>query len=256
MFDKKIIQKNFSRGAKKYDEAALIQKLAAKKLCDISLPFIKENSTILDLGSGTSFIAKNLIDKKNLKIFEIDLSAEMLASWKDRPSNVVPIQGDIENLPFDNNSFDVIISSFSLQWVNDLEKTFTKIFASLKPNGIFAFCIPTSESLQELRAGNVFKFNDLPKVSELKSAALKAGFFTEKFEINVTKQSFSNALEALKSIKEIGANYSNKQNTLINKSNLKQFDNFCLKNSHLTNRNSNFTNFSLSWNEFYLILSK
>jgi methylase of polypeptide subunit release factors len=39
------------------------------------LPFIKNDATILDLGSGTSFIAKNLTAaKNNYKIFEIDIS--------------------------------------------------------------------------------------------------------------------------------------------------------------------------------------
>ena len=131
MFDKKIIQKNFSRVAGRYDEAAVVQREAVKELCELVVRHKASGvrrGLILDLGSGTSFIAKKLLTYAlrltpyDSKIFELDLSAEMLQSWHDRPSNVFPIQGDIENPPFRNHSFDLIISSFSLQWIEDFEK--------------------------------------------------------------------------------------------------------------------------------------
>lgn len=264
MLDKKIIQKNFSRGAKSYDEAASIQKKTAKKLCDLvvshqssvdcqlsTVDFLK----ILDLGSGTSFIAKNFSDKKNLKIFEIDLSFEMLKSWTQRPENIFPIQSDFEKLPFKHSSFDAIISSFSLQWMSDFEKNFSEIFSLLKPGGIFAFCLPTEGSLKELSAAKIFHFNQFPKVEDLKSALKKSGFVEKSFSIETLQQSFSNGSAALQSIKKIGANYSQKKNNekkkIITKAELKQFNNFCLKNFSTTDKN-----ITVSWFTSYFILSK
>jgi malonyl-CoA O-methyltransferase len=251
MFDKKIIQKNFSRGAGKYDEVALVQREAAKKLVELVVGcqlLAIDNLQILDLGSGTSFIAKNLSQIKNSQIFEIDLSAEMLQSWRDRPSNVFPIQGDIENLPFKNRSFDLIISSFSLQWIENFEETFAKIFSLLKPNGTFAFCLPTSESLSELRAENIFNFHDLPKVEDIKSALKKSGFVKVFFQKKIVKQNFENGYEALKSLKKIGANYSEKRKKIITKTQLKHF---CLKNSSTTDKT-----ISISWIISYFVFRK
>jgi len=273
MLSKKTIQKNFSRGAKNYNEAALVQKAAAKKLCELVFKWIPSYDgvtdrgfatpshdgvqKILDLGSGTSFIAKEILKQnQNVIIFEIDLSLEMLESWTERPSNVFPIQGDIENLPFENQSFDVIISSFSLQWVDDLEKTFVKIFSLLKPNGIFAFCVPTSESLQELKAANIFSFNELPKISDLDSAIEKSAFIKKFFETKISKENFKNGLEALKSLKRIGANSSKREKERITKAQLDQFNNFCLKNSHQLNKNSDAFGFNISWTETYFVLIK
>ena len=110
MINKKIIKHNFSNKAAIYNDCALIQKTAAKKLCDLAKHFIGDESTILDLGSGTSFIAKNLaISQKNIQIFEIDIAHNMLKHWDDRPQNVFPILADIENLPFKNHeTFDII----------------------------------------------------------------------------------------------------------------------------------------------------
>jgi malonyl-CoA O-methyltransferase len=296
MFDKKIIQKNFSRGAGRYDEAAVVQKEAAEELCELVTKWTPQQvrgdkagrnlsplsprtrcrvQKILDLGSGTSFIAKKLLtydkwrseasnlqfaqqrNKKNSKylrltpydskIFELDLSTEMLQSWHDRPSNVFPIQGDIENPPFENHSFDLIISSFSLQWIEDFEKNFSKIFSLLKPKGTFAFCIPTFESLPELREENIFNLNDLPKIEDLKSALKKSGFVEVFFQRKIVKQNFENGYEALKSLKEIGANYSKKKEKKITKTQLKHFR---LKNFQQENKNP----YSLTWIEAYFIL--
>lgn len=289
MFSKKIIAKNFSRGVKAYDETAVVQRKAAGELCELILPFLDTSSLaegresrefkskpklarssafrakddemcILDLGSGTSFVAKKLLtgnlqlttdDRRltpdDLKIFELDLSAEMLQSWRDRPANVFPIQGDIENPPFKNHSFDLIISSFSLQWIEDFEKTFSKIFSLLKPNGTFAFCVPTSESLPELRAENIFNLNDLPKIKDLKSALKKSGFVEIFFQKKIVKQNFENGYEALNSLKKIGANYSKKKEKKITKTQLKHFR---LKNFQRENKNL----YSLTWIEAYFIL--
>ncbi len=258
-FNYEKINENFSRSSKNYDDEAVIQKLAAKKLCDLILPLIKENSNILDLGSGTSFIAQNLYKKaleKNTKIHEIDLSQEMLNHWTPKPSNVFAIQGDIRNLQFEKNSFDIIISSFCLQWLEDFEKNFLQFFQILKPNGIFAFCLPTSESLKELRIASIesgcnFNFNDLPKIEDLKFFLKKSGFIEKEIFQETFIKEFTNGYKALKSIKILGANHSHKIKKLITKTKLQKFNNFCLKNFAINGKTM-----KVSWTASYFILTK
>ncbi|MDX2083145.1 MAG: methyltransferase domain-containing protein [Rickettsiales bacterium] len=229
-FDKKIIATNFSRAAKDYNKMALVQAHSAQKLCALALPFIKNNSTILDLGCGNGFVSKNLSSQKNLKIFESDLSLEMLKqSCGDKK-----ICCDFENLPFKNHSFDILISSFSLQWLNNFEKNFQQFSLKLKSNGILAFCLPTDQSLEQLKiasanSGCNFHFNSLPTINDLKSALKNCGLVEKIFELEVIESEFISGREALQSIKKIGANYSNKKN-FVSKTQLAQFDSFCLKN--------------------------
>ena len=121
IFDKKIIAKNFSNAARNYDEFALIQKQVAQRISALTSPFIKQNSQILDLGSGTGFVASNLSQldeflKNYAKIYEVDLSLEMLKNRPNRHKNIFPLCCDIENLSFKKASFDLLVSSFSLQW--------------------------------------------------------------------------------------------------------------------------------------------
>jgi SAM-dependent methyltransferase len=129
-------------------------------------------------------------DSQFTTIFETDLASDMLKQWSNRPSNIFPIQADIENLPFEKNSFDIIISSFSLQWIFDFEKNFSHFFSLLKPNGIFAFCLPTDETLQELKSAKIFPINDFPHSENLRLILKKCGFVEEKFLKETSWQKF------------------------------------------------------------------
>lgn len=248
-FNKKIVQKNFARAAKSYDEYALVQQLAAEKLCGFIASFVTNNSQILDLGSGTGFVTKNLSRLQKPFIYEVDLALEMLT--KNKQSNIFKTQADIEQLPFKPNSFDIIISSFSLQWLTDFEKNFTHFYSLLKPNGIFAFCLPSAGSLEELKAAEIFKFNQLPQIENLRLSLKNAGFSENLFHKETIRQEFVNGFEALKSLKKIGANHTGSANNLVTKSQLRQFDNFCLKKFRADNKNI-FT----SWIIPYFISSK
>ena len=184
-------------------------------------------------------------------VFEADLSLSML---QQHPNNF-KINCDFENLPFRNHSFDILISSFSLQWLSDFEKNFLQFSALLKPHGIFAFCIPTDKSLEELKLASIesgcdFHFNILPKISDLKSALKKCGFEERLLELEVIKSEFTDAFQALKSIKKTGANYTTKRK-FVSKTQLTQFHSFCLKNFSQPNKK-----ISISWNVSFFIFQK
>jgi malonyl-CoA O-methyltransferase len=236
------VKSRFSKAAKNYDEASEIQQLAAQDFLKNLTPLIKKNQKILDLGCGTSFLAKNLATKKNLKIFEIDLALEMLQNWSQRPENVFAIQGDFEKLPLKENQFDLIISSFSLQWIKNFEAAFLNFSKLLENGGTLAFCLPVQGSLQELKKAEIFSFNDLPESRKIKNLLEKNGFKEKFFSAKTFKQEFQNGLAALKSIKKTGANISYGKQNFVTKKQLAEFNSFCLKNCDAKTKN-----FVLSW---------
>ena len=58
---------------------------------------------------------------------------------------------DEEALPFKEHSFDAVLSSMSLHWVNDLPSTLQQIKRVLKPDGAFVASMLGGSTLQELR---------------------------------------------------------------------------------------------------------
>ena len=58
---------------------------------------------------------------------------------------------DEESLPFEKESFDLVISSLSLHWVNQLPSTFSQIMNCLRKDGVFVGAVFGGETLYELR---------------------------------------------------------------------------------------------------------
>lgn len=267
---------NFSRYSKNYHKLAKIQHLVAKKLIEFANPFLQEkfakNSShlpnMIDLGCGTGFVKQEFFNifynNITANFYEVDLSLEMLKNnVNDKLSNnlFAKINADIKKLPFKNNSFDVIFSSFALQWLEKYEvifDNFTKIIKNcnnLQENGFLIIALPITGSLQELKLANIasdcnFDFLNFPEKHNILLNLEKAGFKPLFDYEQIIDQNFSSGTEALKSIKDIGANYANAGN-IINKNKLKKFNQFLYENFSDIKLNTSFI--KISWNVVYII---
>lgn len=107
---------------------------------------IKEGDYVLDLGSGAGndcFVARSLTGDKG-KVIGLDFTETMIEKansnlLKTNFQNIEFVLGDIEKMPFNNNSFDVVISNCVLNLVPDKAQAFAEIYRVLKPGG--HFCI-------------------------------------------------------------------------------------------------------------------
>ena len=105
---------------------------------------IKEGQTVLDLGSGAgldAFVARSIVGESG-RVIGVDMTPEMnekarANAEKQGYTNVEFLQGDIENLPLDDHSVDVVISNCVLNLVPEKEKAFAEIYRVLKPGGHF-----------------------------------------------------------------------------------------------------------------------
>ncbi len=107
---------------------------------------IKEGDTVVDLGSGAGndvFVARALVGEQG-KVIGIDFTPEMIKKAernKERLGykNVEFKLGEIEKIPLESNSTNVVVSNCVLNLVPDKKKAFVEIYRILKPGG--HFCI-------------------------------------------------------------------------------------------------------------------
>lgn len=107
-----------------------------------ALASIKVGETVLDLGSGAGFdcfLAANKVGPKG-KVIGVDMTQEMIEKARANAAkagyNSVEFrQGEIERLPVDDGTVDVIISNCVINLVPDKEKVFKEAFRVLKPGG-------------------------------------------------------------------------------------------------------------------------
>lgn len=119
---------------------------------------INPGNSVLDLGSGAGndcFVARSIVGETG-KVTGLDFTEEMLLRANNNLEktgfkNVDFVQGDIENMPFPDNSYEVVISNCVLNLVPDKQKAFSEIARVLKLSG--HFCISDVVLLGSLPAG-------------------------------------------------------------------------------------------------------
>ena len=111
---------------------------------------IGEKMTVLELGCGTGnlWIGHDEITDKFEKLILTDLSDGMLEKAKEnlgKRKNTEFRIADIQDLPFDDDSFDMVIANSMLYHIPDLRKGIREVRRVLKDNGIF-YCATLGEN--------------------------------------------------------------------------------------------------------------
>lgn len=116
---------------------------------------IQDESKVLELGCGNGLLwAKNKeVIKQSLDITLSDLSEGMLQSAKENINNPnIKYQIiDVQDIPYEDESFDVVIARHMLYHVPDIDKALSEIKRVLKPNGKFYASTNGSENMKELK---------------------------------------------------------------------------------------------------------
>ena len=119
---------------------------------------IPANGVVLDVGTGTGVIPFAGVETSGpgVKFVGIDLSDGMLAKAgqiaadKGLQSQVEFLKMDAENLVFEDNSFDAVISLYALHHFPNPKRALSEIFRVLKPGGKAVIAVGSSPALLSL----------------------------------------------------------------------------------------------------------
>jgi ubiquinone/menaquinone biosynthesis C-methylase UbiE len=106
---------------------------------------LRPGDTVLDLGSGAgndAFVARAIVGESG-RVIGVDMTAAMIAKARANAAklgyvNVEFRLGEIEHLPVERDSVDVVVSNCVLNLVPDKRQAFAEVFRVLKPGGHFS----------------------------------------------------------------------------------------------------------------------
>ena len=116
---------------------------------DSILKPIANNKTILDLGCGTGILTGRLL-RWNSRPFGIDPSERMIEIARTEFPGIEFRLGSAENLPYQNEIFDIVASSLVMHYIKNLDPVFRNVYRVLRRNGAFVFSMhhPFNESFK------------------------------------------------------------------------------------------------------------
>jgi len=102
------------------------------------LPLLGEikGKKILDVGAGTGRLSLPLFNEGAL-VTALDVSAEMLKLLKQKQPDIDIVTGEAEDMPFPDNTFDVVVCAFLIVHLKDPIVFFDEVYRVLKPGGKF-----------------------------------------------------------------------------------------------------------------------
>lgn len=182
---------------------------------------ITEDIKVLELGCGTGELWKSNLDSidKIEQLIIADFSSDMVEKTKSVIGNRDNVEYkimDIQNISFENETFDIVIANMLLHHVDDIDKALDEVNRVLKKGGIF-YCATFGENGVVDYLASLFK-NEINRELENKTFTLQNGKnYLIRYFNNVEKLIYDDELQvtniddlvqyiqSLRGISEIGS---------------------------------------------------
>jgi ubiquinone/menaquinone biosynthesis C-methylase UbiE len=102
--------------------------------------------SVLDCGCGTGKMLQTLLNIYN-HVYGIDLCIDMLKVIEGYKEKVKVVTGNIQEMGFKNNTFDIVICKGSLHHLTNPEDAIKEIWRVLKKNGLFILSEPCRDNV-------------------------------------------------------------------------------------------------------------
>ncbi len=213
--DKRKVARSFSRAASTYEDVAVVQQAVLTEHLD-RLSFTKITpGRILDLGSGTGTGAEALIKKYTAsRVIAMDIAEGMLQEHRKRlprfRNRTDLVCADLDFLPFQENSVDLVFSNLAIQWSNDLDKVINEFRRILKTGGLLSFTTVGPDTLRELRDAwtsieDKVHIHDFLDMHEIGDALISNGFGAPVLDVERYTLTYPDVKSLLRDLKRLGA---------------------------------------------------
>jgi SAM-dependent methyltransferase len=208
VFDRAAVRRHRDRAAATVDGVAEVLRDAAGRLLDRLDDTVRRFGTALDVG-GRGVVAP-LLRARGIDVVSCDLSPAMAARWGG-----VAVAADEEFLPFAPGSFDLVVASLSLHWVNDLPGALIQLRQALRPDGLLLASVPALGTLGELRqalteaeaaltGGASPRVSPFPDLRDCAALLQRAGFALPVADVEEITLLYADRLALLRELRAAG----------------------------------------------------
>lgn len=208
IFDRRAVRRHRDRAACRVGAVGDVLRDAAERLLDRLNDTTGRFGRALDLG-GRGVVAP-LLRARGIDVVSCDLSPAMA-----RLNGGTAVAADEEFLPFGADSFDLVVASLSLHWVNDLPGALVQLRLALRSGGLLLASLPTLGTLGELRqalteaevaltGGASPRLSPFPDLRDCASLLQRAGFALPVADVEDLRLLYTDPLALLRDLRAAG----------------------------------------------------
>jgi SAM-dependent methyltransferase len=208
VFDRAAVRHHRDRAAATVGGVGDVLRDAAARLLDRLDDTTRRFSHALDVG-GRGVVAP-LLRARGIEVVSCDLSPAMAAG-----NGGHAVAADEERLPFAPATFDLIVASLSLHWVNDLPGALIQLRQALRPDGLLLASLPALGTLAELRqaltvaeaaltGGASPRVSPFPDLRDCAALLQRAGFALPVADVEELTLLYADRLALLRELRAAG----------------------------------------------------
>lgn len=214
LFDRNLHRARLDRAAPDFASADFLKARTAQDVVMRLETILRRFPVAVDLGARNGHFFKALSEsdaRQNIDtLIEADLSGRMLAG-RETPRVVA----DEERLPFGDATLDLVVSTLSLHWTNDLVGALIQIRRALRPDGLFLGAIFGGATLTELRQcllaaeaevsdGAAMRVSPFADAIDAAGLLQRAGFALPVADVDRVKVRYSHPIKLLQDLRRMG----------------------------------------------------
>ncbi|MFK7814719.1 MAG: malonyl-ACP O-methyltransferase BioC [Gammaproteobacteria bacterium] len=215
MLNKQLISKDFSNAADTYDAAAIVQQEICNRAIERLQMLRVDPKTILDIGSGTGKSTRGLQKQfPDAYVIASDIALPMLTQLNQMQPPLQQVAStvccDAEQISVKDESVDLVFSTSTFQWCENLQHVFAECWRVLKPDGVLVFSTFGPDTLLELRQSwaqvdqqmHVHNFLDMHHVGDL---LLASHYGDPVVDMEVITIEYQKSRQLLRDLKDTGS---------------------------------------------------
>ena len=215
----------FHQQAGEYDRHATVQKRVVDRLMSFTQSRVSSVPVdILDIGCGTGQLLSSLGRQyPRSRLYGVDLAYNMALCAAERLGpGATLVNGDAEHLPFKAGAFDLVVSTSTVQWIENLDVFFQQCHRVVRPNGLLCIAFFAGQTMRELqecyrkavgqRDGSPERYlnrlHSFKEISVVQDALERSEFSSVLLTSEIEMDYYPDVPALLRSIKRIGAGSS------------------------------------------------
>lgn len=181
-FYEKQLAHEFDSKMNMYDTLKRVEVVYNELLCPDNYKL--KGKKLLDAGCGTGWFSKPAVER-GADVTSMDLGESLLAEVKKKCTTQCVV-GSIMEMPFEDNTFDFIVSSEVIEHIPDASLAIHELHRVLKPGGTLVLTTPNKVWYFAVWLANAFKLRPYQGLenwisqSRLRRLLTKAGFRIER----------------------------------------------------------------------------